>query len=216
MCKFEENVEVMTFENCNLFRRSFTTVGMGYTFNNEVEEKLVKEDFRNAELSPNTAREPSYMKSTGSDSFLTVVIENNAEEVERYKNRKILSGKLEKKEAAHKPNEITVSLHNPKEPADTKFVPSTSIRIPLGQSTTFFITPKAREIDDSGKELTEIQRSCRLNENTEALSMFNVYTRTACLMECKIKYSMKKCGCSPWYFPINMTDKVNIFCFHNP
>ena len=214
MCKFEENVEVMTFENCNLFRRSFTTVGMGYTFNNEVEEKLVKEDFRNAELSPNTAREPSYMKSTGSDSFLTVVIENNAEEVERYKNRNILSGKLEKKEAAHKPNEITVSLHNPKEPADTKFVPSTSIRIPLGQSTTFFITPKAREIDDSGKELTESQRGCRLDEDTKALDIFNVYTRAGCLFECKMKYAFSKCGCTPWDYPINMYGKVRPCLFH--
>ena len=209
MCKFEENVEVMTFENCNLFRRSFTTVGMGYTFNNEVEEKLVKEDFRNAELSPNTAREPSYMKSTGSDSFLTVVIENNAEEVERYKNRKILSGKLEKKEAAHKPNEITVSLHNPKEPADTKFVPSTSIRIPLGQSTTFFITPKAREIDESGRDLGETKRKCRLTEDTKDLDIYNIYSKVACLLECKIKKSIKRCGCVPWNYPLNMNDEEN-------
>ena len=201
MCKFEDSDESMTFENCNLFKRSFTTQGLGFTFNNEEESRLIKEDFR-SKLSVNVNRKPYLMKSKHS---LTVVIENNAEEVEKYENSPF-------KRFVKKPSELFVSLHNPKEPADLKFIPSTSIRIPRGYSTTFLITPKAREIDKSGKELTESQRNCRLEEEVEALDTFNVYTMTACLLECKMKYATKRCGCTPWNYPVKMENKVSIIC----
>ena len=197
MCKFEDSDESMTFENCNLFKRSFTTQGLGFTFNNEEESKLIKEDFR-SKLSVNVNRKPYLMKSKHS---LTVVIENNAGEVEKYENSPF-------KRFVKKPSELFVSLHNPKEPADLKFIPSTSIRIPRGYSTTFLITPKAREIDKSGKELKESQRNCRLDEEVETLDIFNVYSMTACLLECKMKHATKVCGCTPWNYPVIMDNKV--------
>ena len=46
LCKYEENVKIMTFENCDLFKRSFTTQGMGFTFNNEPEQILIKKAYR--------------------------------------------------------------------------------------------------------------------------------------------------------------------------
>ena len=190
----------MTFENCNLFRRSFTTQGLGYTFNNEREEKMIKRDFRNNEFLANLSREPSSMKSTNAKNSLHVVIENYAEET------------LTKAESPnflkHMHDMVSVSLHNPKEPGDTKFTPLTSVKVPLGHSTTFLITPKAREIDDSGKHLTESQRGCRLNEDTDLLDVFNVYTRTSCLLECKIKFAVSRCGCTPWNYPVNMNIQV--------
>ena len=189
----------MTFRNCDLFKRSFTTQGIGYTFNNIIEENLIKKEFRSKALSPNVKYEPSNMISSSSDPSLTVVIENNVE------NNKILS---DNRGVVNKPKKISVSLHNPKEPSDTKFRPSTSIKIALGHSTTFLVTPKAREIDESGKELRESERGCRLDEDTTGLDIFNVYTRTACLFECKMKYAIKKCGCTPWYYPIHIEKEV--------
>ena len=111
-----------------------------------------------------------------------------------------------------KPKDILVSLHNPQEPADAKFQPLSSIRVPGGHTTTILITPKATAIDESGKELTESQRGCRLNEDTDALDIFNVYTRTACLLECKIRYGLRICGCTSWSYPMAMKDmNVGIF-----
>ena len=199
MCKFEANVDSMTYENCNLFRRSFTTAGLGYTFNNRIEKQLYKEDFRSTAFLLNSNRHPTLMKSTYSDHSLTVVVDINAEEVEKYEENEIM----------HQPKEVIVSLHNPKEPADTKFIPATSTSIPLGYTTTFFITPKAREIDDSGKELTESERNCRLDQDTEDLDVFNVYSKIACLFECKMKQSMEMCGCVPWNYPVNRNDQVS-------
>ena len=216
MCKFEENVKNMKFDNCNLFKRSFTTQGLGYTFNNEKENNLIKENFKNSQFLPNTRRDPSKMKSTSSEYSLKVVIDNNAEEIEQYTEslKKTYETKdewFDQNSIIQKPKDIAVSLHNPKEPADTKFIPLNSVRIPLGYSTTFLIIPKAREIDESGKELKESYRNCRLEEDTESLEMFNVYTRVACLFECKMKYSTGKCGCSPWNYPVNFNDKVIYF-----
>ena len=195
----------MTFENCNLFKTSFTTKGIGYTFNNEKEEKLIKYPFRGKEFSPNIKRNPSLMKSASPDHSLKVVIENDKE------NSKDLSESTNIDGTIRKPQKVLVSIHNPKEPADNIIKPSTSIPIPLGHITTFFFKPEAREIDQSGKELTESQRNCRLDESTESLEIYNVYTRTACLFECKRKYAITKCGCSPWNFPENMLKRVKTF-----
>ena len=201
MCKFEENVKTMTFENCNLFRRSFTTQGLGYTFNNEKADKLIKHDFQNT-LFASTKISPSLMKSTNWKHSLTAVIEHNVEEVEMYEN----ANSFRTKQA--KPREITVSVHNPKEPGDTNLIPLSSTQIPLGQSTTFLISAKAREIDETGKKLSESKRGCRLDEDTDSLDIFNVYTRTGCLFECNLKYSVRKCGCTPWNYPVNMKSKA--------
>ena len=201
-------METMTFENCNLFKRSFTTQGIGFTFNSIREAMLIKDDFRSTEFSHNKERDTSLMASTNSKHFLHVVIENNAEEVQEFE-------KSSSNTMKRKPSTVSVSLHNPKEPADTKFIPIKSIQVPLGYSTKILITPQARDIDESGMVLTESQRGCRLDEDTDALDIFNVYTRTACLLECKMKYAATRCGCTPWYYPVDKNEKVGINLFGN-
>ena len=152
MCKFGDNVETMTLENCQLFRPSFTNRGTGFTINNEREKDLIKSEVTSTNFFPNTITKPSFMKSGKSSDALKVVLENNAEEVEKY---------LETKIPRDEPTEISVALHNPNEPADMR---SKYFNIPLGYSTKVYITPKAREIDQYGKLLTEAQRDCRLDE----------------------------------------------------
>ena len=139
MCKFSNNVDQMTHDNCNLFKRSYTDKGIGFTFNNEREDKLIKTDFRRTELSPNTNRKPSIMKSAASEHALTVVIENNAEEVNRYFNDPN-NTKLE-------PIEVTISLHNPVEPANMR---SRSFNIPLGHSTKVYLLRRQEKLMKTG------------------------------------------------------------------
>ena len=203
LCKHEENVKTMTFGNCDLFKRSFTTQGMGFTFNNEVEEILIKKDFRSAEFSHNVKRHPSLMKSTKLKHSLKVVIDRNMEEALEEWMELLNNGIVPKQK------QVSVSLHNPKEPADTKFIPSTSVKIPFGHSTTFLITPYAWEIDEKAeKDLQESQRNCRLIENNEKLDVFNSYTKVSCLFECSIKYAIRRCGCVPWNYPLDVMTKV--------
>lgn len=187
MCTFEEDEEILEMSRCNLFSRSFTNKGMGFTFNNEKEEKLLKEDFRNHPFSPNQERDPSLMKSATIEDSLRVVVENNAEEVEKYDSTKSLS--IPEGDLTYEPLDVTVTIHDPKEPANIR---SRGFKVPLGQKTIVYMTPKARKIDDSGIELTEAQRRCRLDDETDSLDIFNVYTRSACLFECKLKNSLAK------------------------
>ena len=205
MCDFETKVIQMTFGNCHLFKRSFTNKGIGYTFNNERNNILMKEDFRGNIFFPNFDRIPSLMKSASLEHSLKVVIESNAEEVERYEKTIDASVPNHKGHLKFKPKSILVSLHNPVEPADIR---SSSFEIPLGHSTTVYIKPVAREIDESGKTLSELERHCRLDKDTEKIDIFNVYTRAACMFECKIKFAIETCGCVPWNYPFNEKDKV--------
>ena len=141
----------------------------------------MKRGFNRNEFYPNKKQQPALMTSEHS---LKVIIENNAEEVERYENTKAPS--KPQGELKFEPTKVAVSLHSPKAPAD---IGSRSFKVPLGQSTTVYITPSAREIDESGRKLTEAQRNCRLQENTESLQIYKVYTRDACLFECRMKYA---------------------------
>ena len=202
LCNFEEKVQKMTFRNCDLFKRSYTNQGIGFTFNNEKEEILVKKDFRNSIFHPNKKREASKMKSATTQYSLKTLIESNAEHVDYFENNINPDGIGEQ---VAKPTSILVSLHNPKEPADMR---ATSFDIPLGQSTVVYITPKAREIDESGKKLSEAQRHCRLSEDTQSLDIFNIYTRSACMFECKMKSAVRRCGCIPWNYPVSSDSMV--------
>ena len=96
------------------------------------------------------------------------------------------------------PTKISVSLHNPSEPAN---LISRNFEIPLGHTTTVYISPRAREIDESGKLLNEKQRNCRLTDDNHELKIFKKYTQEACLFECHLKQAEDHCGCFPWSFP---------------
>ena len=85
-------------------------MGIGYSFNNEKEDTLIKSNFKSSAFYPNKYRIPSLMRSK---HVLRVVIENNEEEVIRYECDNEYNVLFE-------PTEIALSLHNPKEPADIR------------------------------------------------------------------------------------------------
>ena len=193
----------LTFANCNLFKRSFTNLGIGFTANNEVEDKLMKKDFKSKTFFSNTNRKPSFMKSASLKDSFHVVVDNNVEEVERYE---------EDYQSRKQPTKIQVSLHNPVEPADIR---TSSFEIPLGHSTIVYITPKATEVDEDGKELTEFQRNCRLNQESGSLNIFKVYTKVGCLFECNLKHAIERCGCVPWNYPFDKKESIPLVVFHH-
>ena len=64
--------------------------------------------------------------------------------------------------------------------------------------------PRAREVDESGEELLEEQRQCRLLNDINGLKIFNKYSKEACLFECKVEIAMDRCDCLPWDYPPNL------------
>lgn len=202
LCSFEEDLENLSFDDCKLFKRSFTNSGLGFTANNEIRNKLYKRPEnkfkdQNYVFNTNNKKAPTNMRSARPEDALRLMIEYNRERVEIYEKTRHPGSP--QGELFLKPTTVKVALHNPNEPANLR---SNAFSIPLGHSTTVYITPKARRIDDSAKELTEMQRGCRLSQKAEDLNIFNIYTKEACLFECKMKLALKKCGCSPWNYPI--------------
>ena len=72
-------------------------------------------------------------------------------------------------ELKQKPVSVQVVLHDPSQPANMR---TKSITIPLGQSSTVYITPSATETDTSGQMLGETQRECRLKQENDNLQVF--------------------------------------------
>ncbi len=200
LCSFDHDLEEQRFEDCNLFFRSFTNMGMGYTANSEMAHVLFKSKEYGSPgnfFFPNDRIKPKKMKYAGNDNALRVLIENSREEVDFFENTK--SEEKPKGELNLKPKERKVSLHNPLEPANMR---SNSFSIPLGYFTVVYITPKVREIDDSAARLSESERGCRLSKDAGGLDIFKIYSKEGCLLECQIKQAYKKCGCFPWNYPI--------------
>ena len=206
-CKYGNNVHAMLFSNCNLFKRSFSNIGLGFSFNNELRHNLYKNSSDNhlllSTLMVSDDKKVSMMESASSKKSLKVMIENNFEESKFYEDTKITEPP--KGILIYKPRKIKVTLHEPKEPANIR---SKSFNIPLGQSSRVYIFPKATRIDESGKALTEDQRECRLSEDNKDLDIFNIYTQEGCIQECKIRQAFEACGCIPWDY---LTVKV---CLH--
>ena len=200
LCSFDHNLEDQNFEDCGLFFRSFTNMGMGYTANGEMAHLLFKSKHYGSPgnfFLPNDQIKPKRMTYAGDDYALRVLIENNREEVDLFENTK--SRNNPKGEIRLKPKERKVSLHNPLEPANMR---SNSFSIPLGYSTVVYITPKVREIDENAASLAESERGCRLSKDASGLDIFKLYSKEGCLLECKIKQAYTKCGCFPWNYPI--------------
>ena len=199
-CSFGYDLKHKVFDDCKLFSRSFTNMGIGYTANNQIARELYKSKhfgMRSNFMFPNDQIDPKNMATAGSDYALRVFVENNREEVERYENTK--SGQDPNGEMGRMPIERKVTLHNPIEPANLR---SNSFSVPLGYSTIVYITPKVRTLDASALDLSESERGCRLTNDASALKIFKIYSKESCLLECKIEKAYNKCGCFPWNYPI--------------
>ena len=171
LCQFAKDPPLMRLNNCDKFRRSFTNRGLGFTFNNKKADNLYQHGdnikLQLESLFFNKDDDPRMMNSASPDEGLYVLIENNMEEINNYENTKDTSnvaGDWKKK-----PVSVLVVLHDPSQPANMR---TKSITIPLGQSSTVYITPSATETDTSGQMLGETQRECRLKQENHNLHVF--------------------------------------------
>ena len=103
---------------CNIFKRSFTDKGLGYTFNNEKEISLYKNPPIQHKIFDLNKAEPLLIKSASKNHALTVLIESNEEENKNYENTKTINDKVG--DTTIKPKSISISLHDPKEPANMR------------------------------------------------------------------------------------------------
>ncbi len=193
-CK-SPNSNVYQFE-CNLFRKMFTTKGIGYTFNNEPFYKIVK----------NTTNNRAFFKemyeTENSDKDLPIKIPSNGKQYS-LEFILILNHNL-KNNGTQK-----LVIHDPHMIADTRYE---AIDLQPGLSYEISVTPTVTVTDENALQLEPSKRSCLSGNENEALEIFGWYSQSACLFECQMKRATDKCNCTPWNYP-QRSDKVNL-CWH--
>ena len=144
------------------------------------------------------------MITSASPEFaLKVLIEKNIEEIDFYEKTKEINGRGEIK---RKPKPVQIVVHEPSKPPNFR---TQSFTIPLGHSTTVYITPRATRTDTSGQSLAEDKRRCRLERESEGLKIYKKYSRESCMFECQMFQAVQRCGCYPWDYPV--TKEGNFF-----
>ncbi len=184
---------------CDLFRKFFTTTGIGYTFNNEPFHKMFKNTKDNKaffkemyDLGPslqvNTSRKILSNGQRHSFEFIVNMIDK----------AKLISVENQK-----------MVIHDPFVVPDTR---NEAIELKAGMTYEITITPSVTVTDTNGLQLDPAQRECRSKSESETLDIFQQYSQSSCLFECQLKRAINICNCSAWYYP-RLNGKVNL-CWH--
>ena len=89
-----------------------------------------------------------------------------------------------------------------------------------GYETTIMVTPRVLHTTESAQTMPFDDRQCRASSEAAAagLNIFKQYSREACVFECSIRESRRKCGCTPWNYPLeesgSICDVYGNYCFH--
>ena len=98
---------------------------------------------------------------------------------------------------------------------------SHSLTLKAGHEYFIQVMPFGQSVTTQFKTMSYGERNCLLPEELPESSSMKVYSKQNCKYECKVRYSIEKCACLPWDFPLNVSNHVNecdIFgrtCFHN-
>ncbi len=194
-----------------LFVRSYTTEGFGYTFNNRLFwNKHQKENEFNQvfykimhpflnEDEPDT----HYPETAGPVHGLNLIVQLNKYDKDVFHdNVKTFPT-------------IRVTLHDPNKPADLR---GAGIDIRPGYHSTFLIAPSRVQTSLDIKSIDLDRRTCKFSDEVEGLKIFNEYTQNACMFECLLAQAIDKCICVPWNYPmfnlsVQVCDYQGVYCF---
>ena len=210
LCQYSGQPEVMSFRSCNMFKRTYTDMGIAYSFNSDKFGIIYKETENSKEANKafffNNKEDVRYPESSGKEFILKIVLEANMEQVEQFEQQD--NYKLS-------PRPILLTVHDPKIPPTLR---SEGIEVQLGYETTILITPRVLQTtEDAISSLSPKQRKCRTQYENKELKIFKAYSRKACTLECRMTEAARHCGCTPWNYPTIegslLCDAVGIHCF---
>ena len=85
------------------------------------------------------------------------------------------------------------------------------------------VTPSVLHTTDTAEKMPYKKRQCRASSEADiaGLKLFKKYSRDACILECSLRESTRRCGCTPWNFPFiledsqrpNLCDVFGNYCF---
>jgi hypothetical protein len=213
MCKYAGVPVKMRADLCNLFHRSPTDEGIGYTFNNanfwdvysrseynEIFASIMFPKGYNLSASPSDNDDSDesqrwvypkkgvvFPKTSGPAYALTAVLQGI----------RIFEPNPAKEDI--KPyNTFKVSIHDPLSIADLR---SSGVDVEVGYVSTFLISPSQIVTSPNAQGISEERRQCRFQHERKGMKLFKAYTHSGCIFECQLNDALSKCGCIPWDYP---------------
>ncbi len=194
-CKFGDNY---LMEDCNMFSNTFTTSGIGYTFNAQPFWTI-------------------YENSSSNFAFYKEMYEKEEGFEDKLPRKNINAGQSFSFEffIRHTPygyqyrgdvkyvvvpqaHDVLLSIHDPGHIPNLK---SEGIVIKPGMSYEIRFSPTVTVTDQSALMLDKETRNCRSKDENDELMLFKYYSQSACLFECKLSQAIRACNCSSWDYP---------------
>ena len=211
MCQYAGKPKTLSPSNCNIFYRSITNEGFGYSFNkanfwdifsktdyNMKFAEILRPKGFNESASPSPMDEEDdsqrwvyprngvlFPETSGPDYGLTVFLQSSR--LYESDGSSLLSFPP-----------FRVSIHDPMSVADLR---RSGVEVEAGYISTFLITPSQIVTSKSARGLPEEKRECRFQFDSQSLTLFNEYTQSSCIFECQLKKALEKCHCMPWNYP---------------
>ncbi len=179
--------------DCNLFSKIYSNNGIAYSFNSEKFWSLYKNT-----TSSNAFYQEMYEKGNG--SYENDLPRNIKRTGQRYSLDFIMRynsyGYPQTKDRQYQT--ILLSLHDPAQVPDLE---SEGITIKPGHSYDLRVYPTMAETDESALALQPHSRNCHSQEENAGLLVFNAYSHSACIFECRLKRALEVCNCIAWNYP---------------
>ncbi len=180
---------------CKLFSNVFSSSGIGYTFNSVPYWSMFRNTGSNFDFykemyeTDNNIDDmlPRYIENTGQNFALDFIVRHNSY---GYKcNCVTLYDQYQK---------VFLSLHDPAVVPNLK---SDGLLIQPGYFYDIRVQPSVTLTDSSALALKPETRNCLSRDENENLLLYNIYSQSACIFECKLKEALKQCNCSNWDYP---------------
>ena len=165
------------------FDRLFSTDGIGYTFNHDMYWNVYKETLANRlffdEVYGKVQKETDVTMIKGHGQAFS--LELYVRKATRYFD-------------SQSPGNF-LTIHSPFEMADFG---GTVLELEPGWTYVIYVYPSMTDTYDDALSLNVEDRQCLASDDHNDLKVFNHYTQTACLYECRLSMAARFCNCTPW------------------
>ena len=227
LCKYEGSHGWNGWQNkeksCNIFHRSFSSSGLGFTFNqadfwsymqnNSYTQSFAKimtpkghklaqpEEFgKEEDIYAQNAKSLHYLIRNGENGELVLVLQSNKfippkmkDEIDEVNHG--LFSFLGPKEKTK--DSFKLKLHDPLSVANM----NGALEVMTGTEVAVSITPLQVLTTPDLESLDEGQKKCRSHHEIGQSKMFSIYRQDSCHLECRLIQVEQRCFCSPWQYP---------------
>ncbi len=185
-------------QTCQHAVTTFTTTGLGYSFNTEGFFQMYKRSPRMETFCDQMVEQVGQDLCSQDNANVTKKVAMIKTNGPGFALRLVLN-LPEKKNLYEKDPPLRLAIHSPYSIADMS---GNSIEPRAGMHTTVVVTPHLTDTDESLLSGDASVRACHSPEHDiNPLKIHQSYTKENCVFECHLQRSIDRCGCVPWNYP---------------